>query len=157
MFIYVGSSKNFLFSVTPRLRLFRSLVGSNGAFQWLNSKSYGMPHGIGFGGTVENFRFFIPESFEECKAQESCLTYEPGFLTHEPIFDIDCLEIWAVGGKENIDQALAARKEHRYATDKNIERAKTVDRAQFFNNQFDREFLLTNTFSHQTSQERPEI
>jgi hypothetical protein len=156
IFFFVGDSKTFLFTSQPKLRVYRSRVGNNGAYQWLNSKSYGLPHGLGFGGTVDAFRLFIPESFETCTARNLCLTYEPGYLVHADQFEIDSFEIWACGGKEKIESGLLAQRESRAITQKNIERARTVDKAQFFNNQFDREFLLTNTFSHQNQQERPD-
>ena len=39
-----------------------------------------MPHGLGFGGTQEGFRLFITESYEQCRAAESCMTFESGKL-----------------------------------------------------------------------------
>ena len=39
-----------------------------------------MPHGLGFGGTHEGFRLFITESYEQCRAAESCMTFESGKL-----------------------------------------------------------------------------
>ena len=36
----------------------------------------------------------------------------------------------------------------RHDIDENIQKARKVDRAAFFNNEFDREMFLSNTFSH---------
>lgn len=105
---------------------------------------------------------------EGCAANSSCLTYElgnllprlssppPGFsatrgsdgLWSQDHFEIDCLEIWACGGQEAVQQGLLAQKKNREIKDEAIQKARKVDKAQFFNNSFDAEFLLSNTFAH---------
>lgn len=115
-----------------------------------------------------NFRLFISESFENCTAAESCLTFEGGDLlpdTRDTMsiegkkefdlmpknkFDIDFLEVWATGGAKFIDQGLQALSKDRQIKDENIQKARKVDKAQFFNNTFDQEFLLSSTFLHRT-------
>ena len=42
-----GSSKNALFVLAPKLRIYRSKSGGNGAYQRLNSKSLTQPRGMG--------------------------------------------------------------------------------------------------------------
>jgi hypothetical protein len=152
----------------------RSRDRSSGSYQWLNTKSYGMPHGLALGGSMESFRLFIPESFENCKAAESCLTFDGGkLITGEengksliddakdlksffssPLnkndFEIDVLEVWACGGDEFIQAGMSALAKDREIRDENIRRARKVDKAQFFNNAFDQEFLLSGTFQHRT-------
>jgi hypothetical protein len=145
----------------------RSRGHSNGNFQWLNTKSYGLPHGLGVGGTLEGFRLFITDSFEQCMAAESCLTFETGKLIStgatasvEQIpgmpgrvrFEIDTLEVWACGGEEVISKGMDYMKKDREIREENIQKARKVDKAQFFNNSFDREFLLSNTFAHKQQQ-----
>ena len=151
----------------------KSRVGNNGNYQWLNTKSFGLPHGLGIGGTLEGFRLFISESFENCRASESCLCFEPGKLLPDntsndmPImdnnglippmnekynFEIDCLEVWACGGNDMIQKGMKAQAKEREIKNESIEKARKVDKAQFFNNAFDREFLLSGTFAHKEQQ-----
>ena len=139
--------------LAPNLRVYRSKSGGNGAYQWLNSKSITHPRGMGFGGTVEGFRVFIPESLEGCTAANSCPTYETGKLIDGETFEIQTLEIWGCGGADVVAAALAAQANDRAVTDETIRRARQVDKAQFFNNEFDKEFLLSHTMT-QTSRDR---
>ena len=144
----------------------RSRDRSNGKYQWLNTKSFSLPHGLALGGTIENFRLFISESFENCTATDSCLTYESGNLL--PVkrdinlsdsftestdmkngkFEIDVIEVWASGGAKFVEHGLKALSKTREIKEENIQRARKVDKAQFFNNSFDKEFLLSGTFQH---------
>lgn len=142
----------------PKFRILRSKIPGNGAYQWLNSKSFGLPHGMGLGGTLEGFRIFIPESLENCTARDSCPTYENGrLITQGENFEIDTLEIWGCGGNSRVEQALKAQQANRKVIDEAIAKARKVDKAQFFDSSFDREFLLSNTFSHdKEKQERLE-
>ena len=44
---FFGSSMNFIFTLQPQLNILKSKDNSNGSYQWLNSKSFGVPHGLG--------------------------------------------------------------------------------------------------------------
>lgn len=146
-----------LFTLTPHLRIFPTKMPSNGGYQWLNSSSYGMPHGLGFGGTMEGFRVFIPDSLENCYARPTCPTYELGKLVEEEEFEIDAMEVWGCGGWNKITKALQAQQIARDVTKETIDRARKIDKAAFFDNSFDREFLLPTTFAHHKDMvERPE-
>jgi TLD len=124
---------------------------------------------LGIGGSTEAFRIFIPDSLEGCVAKASCLTFERGNLLPpvedqptgsfssirgedglwtQDCFDIDCLEIWACGGADAIQKGLEAQRQDRAIRDEVIQKARKVDKAQFFNNAFDAEFLLGETLSH---------
>eukprot|EP01038_Epipyxis_sp_PR26KG_P016805 gene16805-23004_t len=152
---FFGSGSNILFTIHPRIRIYRSKASSNGSYQWLNTKSYGLPHGMGFGGSAEGtgFRLFIPDTLEHCVARSSCPTYESGLLVREANFEIDYLEIWGCGGDEIVLGGLKAQAKEREIVDENIRKARQVDKAQFFNNEFDNEFLLSNTMSHNKNKE----
>ena len=181
-----GSSSNLLFSLHPNIRMYPSSGSSNGHYQWLNTRSFGssLPHGLGFGGSTDGFRLFIPESLEGCTARfvhlgtsyvlligcisfrANCLTYEPGRLltpessssasismdSHSTIFEIDVMEIWGTGGKDSVEKGLQAQRKSRALMDEAVRRAKQVDKAAFFDNEFDREFFLPNTFQHKANQ-----
>ena len=147
-----GSRGNFIFVLQPSLNVYRT-TGRDNAFQWLNTSSYGLMHGIGFGGSRESFRFFIPDSFDECIATGSDLSYDPGpFLPRNEggKFEIETMEIWGTGGIEVIENALINRTLKREAMDATLQQARKIDKAQFANSSFDQEFLLSKTFSHKT-------
>ena len=66
---------------------------------YLNTKGFALPHGLGMGGDTENFRFFIPERFDDCTASTACGTFKPGTLAKlefddEPIFQLEALEVF---------------------------------------------------------------
>lgn len=189
---YYGSANNFLFTLTPELNIYRT-AGAGGCsssiqgaqagahanvptnYQYLNMKTYGYPHGLGMGGHLENFRFFIPDNMDEgtsddnlvCIAGSSDLTYEPGEIV-PPVpttgiidrysrnsvpqgnFNIDCLEIWACGGESAISRGMEAQSKDRDVRNSNINKARQCDKAAFANSAFDQEFLLGNTFAHQS-------
>ncbi len=105
---------------------------------------------MGFGGTTDGFRVFIPESLEGCTAANACPTYETGKLIAGETFEIHTMEVWGCGGADVVASALAAQARERADMDETIRRARHVDKAQFFNNEFDREFLLSGSTSHAT-------
>lgn len=123
-----------------------------------------MPHGLGFGGNLEGFRLFLPDTLEQCTVRGMCPTYEPGKLVfsddvdvNNVQFEIEHLEVWGSGGVAMIQNALKAQADHRVVLAETIVKARKVDKAQFFNNGFDREFLLGKTFAHHKDmQERVE-
>lgn len=155
--MYLGSEKNFIFTITPHFRIYQRRIPTNGNFQWLNSKVYGMPHGLGFGGTLDGFRVFINDSLEKNIALNDCPTYETGKIVPNETFEIDAMEVWGVGGDIRVNQALKAQVENRKIMAENLHKARSVDKATFFDNAFDREFLLSKTFSHKKDGiERPD-
>jgi hypothetical protein len=145
-----------LFTLSPHFRIYHTTRITDNHFQFLATSGFKLPHGLGFGGNLEGFRLFIPDSLEQCTARAICTTYEPGKLVfsddidvNNVEFEIEHLEVWGSGGAALINTALRAQVDHRQVLAHNIDKARKVDKAQFFNNGFDREFLLGNTFSHQ--------
>lgn len=140
-----------LFTLSPKLRFYNAkptVTGKESSYQWLNARAYGLPHGLGMGGTLEGFRFFIPDTLEGCVANSIDTSFEPGLLVPDDKFEIDVLEIWGCGGHEKFEKAMQAQQKNREIMEENISKARKVDRAQFFNNTFDQEFLLPNTMAH---------
>lgn len=74
----------------------------------------------------------------------------PATATH---FEIDTIEVWGTGGTANVEKGLLAQKKSREIVDENIQKARKVDKAAFFNSEFDREFLLSGTFTHKSQQQ----
>ena len=160
----------------PEFKIIRSRDKSNGNYQWLNTKSYGLPHGLALGGSLDAFRLFITESFESCVASDGCLTFEAGSLLPDldvstdindkdeinfasarenNNFEIDFLEVFACGGDQFIEKGMESLAKDREIREENIQRARKVDKAQFFNSAFDQEFLLSGTFAHKAQTSEP--
>ncbi|CAM9219937.1 unnamed protein product [Choristocarpus tenellus] len=146
---FYGDQDNFLLRLAPDFSVLHSKVSSNGNFQYLNLKGFSLPHGLGMGGTLDNFRFFLPEALDgSCVGRSACLTFESGELCPESSrrFEVDSLEVWGVGGAEALEEALKALAKQREVAAHNIQKARQVDRSKFAENEFDREFLLGKTF-----------
>jgi len=141
------TNSGFVFTLRPHLRIL-----TRDTFQYLNTKSFDKStHGMGFGGrskTQTTFPIFIPVSLEGCK------------VFGVP-FELDCLEVYAAGGasthsgvygsgpgQSQLDAGLQAQAMNKKQQQATLERARTVDRAAFFNNEFDREMFLSSTFAH---------
>jgi len=145
-----GEGEGFVFRLAPDFRIYPARVGGNGSFMYLNLKGFSLPHGMGLGGTIGNFRIFLPESLEECTSTTRCLTFENGVLSSagKGTFEIQDLEIWGCGGSEDqVQKAMGKQVLVRQATADNILKARKVDKAAFLDNAFDKEFLLGKTFS----------
>jgi len=125
----------------PHLRVHRPKEGGEDHYMYLHSTSYsvGFPHdhpfGLGMGGTLTKPRFFIPESLEHASADFLDKTFESGeLLPAQDLeqFEIQHLEVWAVGGTAVIQQALRDRAQHREIAQATLERARSVtDRSAF--------------------------
>ena len=171
---YFGSSSSFLFTLSPELRLL-PVRGSDTNYQWLNTRGHNpKTHGLAMGGSSDfrNPRLFLPSSLDECFVGSNCSTFQPGALapswalrstgtgggggggvsvsdTADSV-NIDCLEIWAIGGDKAISNAQAARGVTRELNEDTLQKARRVDRAAFFGSKFDREMFLGKTFAHQS-------
>lgn len=153
---FYGNTDCFLYQLLPHTSVYRP-KGSATNFMYCNSiaRSRGYDqqcHGIGFGGTIQQPRLFLDESFENNIASHRDLTFDNGYLLPQPptsqennlynlmnhssnnnnsIFDIDCIEVWGVGSKDVISQGLLQRDKQRDITNEAIRRARKVDKAQF--------------------------
>ena len=166
---FFGSNKAFLFTIEPHIRIYRNLPNAGETQQYLNTRGYARDaHGLGLGmgsgkeapySTGLDHRLFIPKSMSECYAAPSCHSYEPGPLlgdTEESSFsfEIDVMEVWGTGGEAIISEALAGLEDKRAQKRRVQERARKVDRAAFFDNEFDQEMFLGNTFQHRMQMEQ---
>ncbi len=68
------------------------------------------------------------------------------------LFELDMIEVWGTGGQASVAKGLLAQKKTREIVDESIRRARQVDKAALFDNDFNKEFLLSNTFQHKAQQ-----
>ena len=124
---FYGDSNAFLFQLFPTLQVFHP-TGEDTNFIHLQD-------GLGFGGTTNLPRLFIPASMEGCNAGVMDKTFRQGdLLPGEALekFTIKSIEIWGCGGEEAIESGLKARAEKRALTDAAIYDARKIkDRRAF--------------------------
>ena len=110
-----------------------------------------VPSGLGFGGSLERPRLFIPESLEHCHARFFDKTYQVGELIpvdELDMFEIAAVEIWAVGGDEVIKKALQDRDEYRARHEEYLQSARVVhDKSQFLAD-FESGLIPNTLFDH---------
>eukprot|EP00934_Nitzschia_sp_Nitz4_P000215 Nitzschia sp. Nitz4//scaffold146_size56529//2598//4351//NITZ4_006568-RA/size56529-processed-gene-0.48-mRNA-1//1//CDS//3329536611//215//frame0 len=150
---FYGNHDCFLYQLAPSPAVYRP-SGSASNFMYCNSyaRSRGydkQAHGIGFGGTVDQPRLFLAESFDDCRAAAQDLTFESGRLLDNKsnTFDIDNLEVWGVGGTEIVQEALGARSRTRDIKQAAITKARKVDKAQFLDD-FRTGLIESKAFAH---------
>ena len=100
--------------------------------------------GLGLGGTKGRPRFFISASLDKCYLGSNDATFEgddhnnsagnneampPSSLLLEPLWDLQALEIWGVGGTA----ALQALNRHQSREDARVQQARQIDKSAFLN------------------------
>jgi len=118
---YYGESNGFLFQLYPTLTVFNP-TGEDNNFIHLQD-------GLGFGGTKNMPRLFIPASMEACAAGVMDKTFQNGNLLPEDClekFNIKSIEVWGTGGEEAISNGLASRAKQREITDSAIYQARVI-------------------------------
>lgn len=116
---FYGDSNGFIFQLSPTLSVFHP-TGTESNFVKLHD-------GLGFGGSKDMPRIFIPASMESCTAGVMDKTFREGnLLTADSLekFNIKSLEVWGVGGEDSIKKGLESRKEYREITDSSIYNAR---------------------------------
>jgi hypothetical protein len=118
---FYGDANGFLFQLFPTLAVFQP-TGEDTNFIHLQD-------GLGFGGTKDMPRLFIPASMESCSAGVMDKTFRQGdLLPGEELekFNIRSLEVWGCGGKDTIQKGLKAREEKRAISDAAIYNARKI-------------------------------
>jgi hypothetical protein len=91
---------------------------------------------MGIGGTSSQPRLHITESLDECRALTYDQLFDDGDLLSGKCsqslyyFDVDCIEIWGVGGEEWIADALQAQAKAKEMKAACFEKARKVDKRQ---------------------------
>lgn len=124
---FYGDTNGFLYQLYPTLTLFQP-TGEDTNFIHLQD-------GLGFGGTTDMPRLFIPASMESCNAGVIDKTFRQGDLLPGDAlerFNIKSLEVWGCGGEEAIKKGLKAREEKRELTEAAIASARKIkDKSAF--------------------------
>ncbi|KAJ1629760.1 TLD-domain-containing protein [Pavlovales sp. CCMP2436] len=89
-----GGYSCFLFRLTPELQLFGT-SGYSTNFMYINDGKKEVPNGVGFGGQVGYFGFFINDGLDTGEASGQCATFDGGVYDQHTRFDIDTVEVWA--------------------------------------------------------------
>lgn len=149
-----GGVQCCIFSVSPELRVMRTINNKGGTnYVYLNTakiENSSYAYGLGFGGSTNEFRMCLDGDniVENSYVNPDDRTYEVGYLltnSHgNKMLNINRIEIYGLGGIE----ALEAQEEHRRKLQSLRDKKKQVDKKQFLDSDFDKEFLLGNTYSH---------
>jgi hypothetical protein len=100
---------------------------------------------------MENPRLFFPESLMGCSAGVVDRTYASGSLVpNEALekFEIEDLEVWAVGGVAVIEQALAKQDEYRQCQHVAITDAASLRDKAFVLSDFSSGLMESKLFKH---------
>ncbi|KAH7648904.1 Krox-like protein [Cryptosporidium bovis] len=167
---FCGDETCFLISLKPVLSIIEQ-TGKGRNFMYINSKYEFSPKGIGFGGEPEYSRLWLDSSLSTGSCMKTDLTYKSGMLylpeggngkrnsclllgtpysnekdesTSElNKFSVADIEVWGFGGSEVLKDYLEIK-----ATSDYFKRErKVIDKSKFIKNEFDKEFLLGNTYS----------
>jgi len=150
---FFGSSDCFLFAFDEqvnRVKIFRPREGKDKDKRhymychpsFMKSRNLsatnGCVHGIGVGGSPSQPRLHLTETLEGCRAMNYCSLFEPGnlLLGYNALdslyyFDVECLEIWGVGGASWIQDSLDAQQKERGLAQAAMKKIHNVDKKQF--------------------------
>ena len=108
---FVGRSEAFLFHLRPELNIYHS-TPFNTNYQYFNLKQKTLPNGLGMGGQLEYFGFWVDSEFGVLNTSPSCSTF------HSPQLGdlqgkIDKIEVFGVGElKVDDDEGGGQRARH---------------------------------------------
>ena len=107
--------------------------------------------GLGFGGSINHPRLFVPESLEGCTAGFLDNTYKAGNLAPDDAlekFDISVIEIWAVNGDIAVKEALEEQAKYRNRNQAFLESARVVRDKYQFARDFETGLVPSSLFEH---------
>ncbi|CAG8502229.1 4765_t:CDS:2 [Ambispora leptoticha] len=111
---FYGSSLNFLFTAQPKLRVYSGASGTNENWQYLNFGTQTLPNGLGMGGQLDYFGFWIDSNFVtgHSKAAPLSSTYSSPRLSKQEEFKIDQVEVWLVKPTERDPDTIPSQSKH---------------------------------------------
>lgn len=156
---FYGGLESYLFQLVPQLAVYRP-QGCERNFAYLHTTrkstlmpglEHNLPSGLGFGGTLDHPRLYIPESLEHCSAGFLDETYTPGNLL--PLsalerFEIEYVEIWGVGGEKTIEKALDDQAEYRERLEACVQQARVVQDKREFVQDLESGLIPNSLYAH---------
>ncbi|TRY52707.1 T1Dc domain containing protein [Cryptosporidium tyzzeri] len=167
---YCGDETCFLTSLRPMF----SIIGQSGKgrnFMYINTRYDFSPKGIGFGGVPEYSRLWLDSTLGTGTCLKSDLTYNIGMLyqpsnnsgkrnsclllgtpysgendestTEINKFSVADIEVWGLGGESILKNYLEGKATNDYFK----KERKVIDKSKFIKSEFDKEYLLGNTYS----------
>ncbi|XP_066903124.1 MTOR-associated protein MEAK7-like [Halyomorpha halys] len=97
---FYGDECSFLFRLRPRMELYAP-TGYNQNFQYMNQGAATLPNGLGMGGQLDYFTFYLNSDFGPVTVSKSCSTYRDySPFAPVPEFNFSKLEIWGIGSPD---------------------------------------------------------
>jgi len=93
---FYGTAQTFLFQLSPKMEIFHA-SGFNENYMYFNVNQQTLPNGLGFGGKFEYFGLFLSGDFGRGFTAPSCTTFNSRLMSGKKRFQVDTLEVWAVG------------------------------------------------------------
>ncbi|KAK3086094.1 hypothetical protein FSP39_013480 [Pinctada imbricata] len=121
---YYGEPTCFLFSLAPHYGVYTATM-YNQNFMYLNLGQETLPNGLGMGGQFEYCGFWIDDSYNtgHSKAKPKNTTYGSPQLSSSEEFEVEAIEVWAVGRepKSDSDEEAELEKPKRSILDRDPE------------------------------------
>ncbi|KAI8802632.1 TLD-domain-containing protein [Cladochytrium replicatum] len=110
---FFGDSGSFLFTSSPKLRIYRA-TGVNQNFQYSQHATKTYSNGMGFGGQIDYFGLWLEAGLTNghSKASPLSTTYGNPRLSRDEEFSIDAAEVWCVRelSEEELEELIAEQK-----------------------------------------------
>jgi hypothetical protein len=144
------ASSTAFFQLEPTVRVRRPLARGSSNFVYFNSSSSQHPKGIGLGGQIGTFRFWVDgDDLSHVSMLDSDATFESGhvldsdegmgFLTDVHVVSMIVLGLSGDDGRRDQRRMREDRESLK-------ESHRKVDKSRFAKTQFDKEMFLPNTF-----------
>lgn len=102
---FTGAAQCFLFQLSPNLGIYES-SGKNENYAYLNIDQQTLPNGLGMGGQLYHFGFWLSQDFGKghSKGTPKCTTFDSPQLSSNEEFEFDVLEVWALGPPAQVEK-----------------------------------------------------
>jgi len=106
---FYGDNRSFLFTLRPEINIYKATT-INDHYQYFNDQSHTLPNGLGMGGQLDYFGFYINADFIHGHSKGVSTTYNNPNLSSKQEFEIEAIEVWLVKEKERDDRLIDKRK-----------------------------------------------
>ncbi|ORX86745.1 TLD-domain-containing protein [Anaeromyces robustus] len=106
---FYGDNRSFLFTLRPEINIYKA-TEINDHYQYFNDQSKSFPNGLGMGGQLDYFGFFISSDFQNGHSKGVSTTYNNSSLCGQNDFKLDAVEVWLVKEKERDDRLIDDKK-----------------------------------------------